>query len=141
MEESKIQWTRSRPNPKGRVSQEHVPPANDYLTEICHSAAKSWWHDPKTGEPIKQNINKLLMLYVSELSEAMEGHRKGLKDDKLPDRPMLEVEIADALIRLYDLAGGLGLDVGGAMLDKLHYNAKREDHKPENRLLPGGKAY
>lgn len=46
-----------------------------------------------------------MMLVVSELSEAMEGHRKNLMDDHLPQFKMFDVELADALIRLLDLAG------------------------------------
>jgi hypothetical protein len=71
----------------------------------------------------------------------MEGARKGLMDDKLPHRPMLEVELADAVIRIFDMAGGLHLDLGGAIAEKLAYNASRADHKPENRIKPGGKTF
>lgn len=83
------------------------------------------------------------MLTVSELSEAMEGHRKGLMDDKLPHRKMFEVELADALIRIFDIAGApeLCLDVGGAFVEKMLYNAKRKDHTNEARLAEGGKKY
>lgn len=111
------------------------------LAEIVHQANYKWWRDPKTDMPIKRNVGELLMLTVSELAEALEGHRKGLQDDKLPHRTMFEVEIADVLIRLLDLAHGMGLDLGGAFIEKMAYNAQRADHKPENRLLPGGKAY
>lgn len=113
------------------------------LTTICYNAAHNagWWNDLKTGEPLQKNVGELLMLVVSEVAEAMEGHRKNLPDDKLPHRPMLEVELADALIRIHDMAGGLNLDVAGAMAEKLAYNASRADHKPEARLAAGGKAY
>lgn len=106
-----------------------------------HSLNETWWRDPATGEPIKRNVGEMLMLCVSELSEAMEGHRKGLKDDKLPARPMIEVELADCLIRILDLGAGLGLDLGGALMDKLRYNIDRADHQPKNRLKKGGKKY
>jgi NTP pyrophosphatase (non-canonical NTP hydrolase) len=62
-------------------------------------------------------------------------------DDHLPLRSMLEVELADAVIRIADLAGALDLDLGGAIAEKLAYNAKRADHNPENRAAAGGKAY
>jgi NTP pyrophosphatase (non-canonical NTP hydrolase) len=81
------------------------------------------------------------MLIVSEVAEAMEGHRKDLMDDKLPHRKMIEVELADTMIRIFDLAGAKGYDLGGAINDKMAYNAQRADHKIENRLKPGGKAY
>lgn len=95
-----------------------------------------------TGHPSHQrNVGELLMLCVSELAEAMEGHRKGLQDDKLPHRTMFEVELADCLIRIFDLAGAHGLDLEGAYQEKRLYNAGRADHKIENRLKPGGKKY
>lgn len=71
----------------------------------CHAENRRWWHDLKTGERIKRNEGELLMLCVSELAEAMEGHRKGLADDKLPHRQMAEVELADFLIRAGDMLG------------------------------------
>lgn len=116
------------------------------LQNICHGAARDagWWVNPKTGEHVADNplaFSNKLMLTVSELAEAMEGDRKGLSDDKLPHRPMREVELADAVIRIFDMAGGFGLDLPGAIMEKLHYNATRPDHKPENRVKTGGKVY
>lgn len=113
---------------------------NSIAAEV-HRANAKWWVDLETGEPLKRNIGEMLMLTVSELAEAMEGDRKGLMDDKLPHRRQLEVEIADAMIRLFDMCGGLGLDVGGAFVEKMDYNASRPDHKVENRKLQGGKKY
>jgi NTP pyrophosphatase (non-canonical NTP hydrolase) len=114
------------------------------INELCaevHEANEKWWKSLETGEPIQRNIGELLCLVHSEISEAMEGHRKGLMDDKLPHRPMIEVELADAVIRIFDMAGGLGLDLGGAFQEKMAYNAVRADHKHENRKAAGGKKY
>ena len=86
-------------------------------------------------------VPEKLALIHSEISEALEGHRKDLMDDKLPHRKMIEVELADAVIRIADLAGALGLYLEGAMIEKMAYNAQRADHKPENRGKEGGKAY
>ena len=107
----------------------------------CHERNQSWWHDPATGERLSRNKGELLMLMVTELSETMEGERKSLMDDHLPHRRMAEVELADALIRIFDYAGGFGYDLEGAVREKLEYNATRADHKPENRLKPGGKKW
>ena len=54
---------------------------------------------------------------------------------------MAELELADAVIRIFDYAGGFGYDIEGAIFDKLAYNAKRADHKPENRIKEGGKKF
>ncbi len=80
------------------------------------------------------------MLIVTEVSEGAEGYRKDIPDTHLPDRKMLEVELADAMIRIFDLAGYLDLDLGGAMVDKLLYNEHRADHKLAARAAPGGKS-
>lgn len=111
------------------------------LAQRVHEANKRWWHDPATGERIERNKGEMLMLMVSELSEAMEGVRKDLPDDHLPHRSMEEVEIADCLIRLLDYAAGHGLDLGGAFEEKMAYNAQRADHTNEARLAPGGKKW
>jgi hypothetical protein len=123
------------------------------LQFFCHGQAleNGWWTDMATGmdttsvgypklQPVK-NVGELLCLVHSEISEAMESHRKLLQDDKLPERTGLEVELADAVIRIFDMSGGLGLDVAGAIAEKLAYNASRADHKPENRRAVGGKKF
>lgn len=103
------------------------------------SVNNGWWDDAARANPY--TVPCKLALIHSEISEAMEGHRKGLMDDKLPHRKMIEVELADALHRIFDLAGFLGLDIGGAYLEKAAYNNVRADHKPENRVKDGGKSY
>lgn len=115
------------------------------LQDTCHNAAVAggWWHDLMTGVSLKgqRNIPEMLCLIHSEISEAMEGHRKNKMDDKLPHRKAIEVELADAVIRIMDLSGGLNLDIAAAIVEKMAYNAQRADHKPENRKAEGGKAY
>lgn len=86
-----------------------------------HEANAKWWIDIKTGEPLQRNVGELLMLCVSELSEALEGHRKDLMDDKLLHRKMFEVELADCFIRLLDIAGGFGLDLEKQDEDKVNH--------------------
>lgn len=107
-----------------------------------HEANKKWWTDINTGDyPIKRNIGELLMLVTSELAEALEGDRKSLNDDKLPHRRMFDVEIIDALIRLFDIAGALVPDAAAIFQEKMAFNAVRKDHTIEHRLTNNGKKY
>lgn len=121
-----------------RPEPDDVAKAANHLQAVCHGAslAAGWW--PSTT---RETFAVKLMLIVSEIAEAMEGDRKGLMDDKLPHREMREVELADALIRIFDLAGAYRMDIGGAVAEKLTYNKSRPDHKPEARAAAGGKAY
>jgi len=111
------------------------------LAGDVHDANKRWWADLITGDPIKRNKGELLMLIVSEVAEAMEGERKNIMDTHLTHRKMAEVELADALIRILDYAAGHGYDLGGAFVEKMMYNAIREDHKAEARLQADGKKW
>jgi NTP pyrophosphatase (non-canonical NTP hydrolase) len=129
------------------MSTPEIASAGNLLVTACHGASKAagWWTNPKTGAPIDANdpliFTQKLCLIHSEVSEAMEGDRKDLMDDKLPHRKMAEVELADALIRICDLAGARGYDLGGAIAEKMAFNAQRADHKLENRASAGGKSY
>lgn len=111
-----------------------------------------WWTDLDTLQSLAEEcrirtrlgkalVAEKLALIHSEVSEAMEGARKNLMDDKLPHRKMIEVELADAVIRILDLAGALQLDLAGAIQEKLAFNKTREDHQIENRMKDNGKAY
>lgn len=121
---------------------------NGIRAAVAHCFTKSfgagWWRDPKTGADHRENpmcVPLKLALIHSEISEALEGHRKGKQDEHLPERSSLEVELADACIRIFDLAGALDLDLGNAIIEKLRYNAIRPDHKVETRATEGGKSF
>jgi len=111
------------------------------LAADCHRHNDQWWRSPRTGRRIKRNDGQLMMLMVSEIAEAMEGVRKSLPDDKLPHRPMVEVEMADAIIRILDYCAARKLDIGGALVEKAAFNAVRPDHKHKNRLGKHGKKF
>jgi NTP pyrophosphatase (non-canonical NTP hydrolase) len=84
----------------------------------------------------------MLMLVVSELGEALEAHRNGRLMVDIPAVPEGEVafksffeeqvkdsfqdEIADALIRILDLCGGLNINIEYYVEQKLRYNRTRK---------------
>lgn len=128
----------SLPNSPNR-RKGHIVYGIDAFIAEAHTNSKEagWWDEPDTVETVPAK----LCLIHSEVSEAMEGARKDLMDDKLPHRKMVEVELADAMIRIADLAGHLDLDLAGAIVEKMEYNKSRSDHKRENRQAEGGKKF
>lgn len=76
------------------------------LFKEVHALNAKWWVNIETGEPEVQRLDVKVALVITELSEAIEGVRKPtLMDDKLPHRRAVEVEMADAVIRIADIAG------------------------------------
>lgn len=119
----------------------HLFEALTEMSEVVHqgNVVAGWW---KPGDTEDKNVlgTKIALIH-SEVSEMMEGLRKDLMDDHLPDRKMEEVEAADVFIRLLDYCGARGFDVGRAVLEKAAYNSRRADHKIEARNAAGGKAF
>ena len=77
------------------------------LIERCHKASVNggWYTDLSTGEKLDRNIGEMMVLIHSEVSEAYDAWVNDEMDDKLPHRLGVEVEIADTLIRIFDLCG------------------------------------
>lgn len=115
---------------------------NDF-SKLCHSANQKWWQNIDTGEPIKRNKGELLALIHSEVSEALEGERKDLMDDKLRQYKMAPVELVDALIRIFDYLEGFhpDCDIQEIFDAKMAFNATRKDHTHEARKIAGGKQF
>jgi hypothetical protein len=85
--------------------------------EFVHLANKKWWVD-LDEKPIERNFGELIALCHSELSEALEGHRKTLQDDKLPHRKMAEVELVDCMIRIFRYGWRAWVRPTGSLLGK-----------------------
>jgi NTP pyrophosphatase (non-canonical NTP hydrolase) len=101
----------------------------------------------------ERNIGELLMLVTTELAEALEAHRKGrmclvnprnILPPSIPEmnapaisdadyaiqfaatiKDTFEDEIADAIIRLLDMCGGLNIDIDAHIQAKMKYNRTR----------------
>lgn len=94
------------------------------LVDAAHRNAidKGWYDEPRAfGESIA--------LMHSELSEALEDYRDGKGFTEIwfeGDKPCgIPTELADTIIRIFDLCGHLEIDLEAAILQKMAYNATR----------------
>jgi len=105
-----------------------------------NSRQKGFWDEPR-------NIGEALMLIVTELSEALESHRKTgaikhldvmvkkamneMEEDEFKEhfaimvKDSFEDEMADSIIRILDLCGGLDIDIDWHIAAKMKYNDSR----------------
>lgn len=105
-----------------------------------NAVSKGWWKErsdliEQGGSYARKMIeSSMLMLTVSELAEGMEGIRKDINDDHIPEFSMIEAELADAVIRILDHAEAFGYRLSDAIIAKMDYNEGRPH-------LHGGKAF
>lgn len=95
-------------------------------TTIFQSLAEmmdEWFSDAQGFS--QQNIPTDLMLVVTELAEACEGDRKHAESDKIPGFTAVEEELADALVRIFHMAGKYKLRLGEAFNAKMLVNLQR----------------
>jgi len=106
---------------------------NDYIDEVTEINVTKGWREDITS-PRPNSPGDLLMLTVSELAEALEEVRdhRGLNEtytvidkDGLEKPEGVPIELADAIIRICDMAGRWNINLEQAMRTKLEYNRLR----------------
>ncbi len=141
-------------NESNNTPQTEAMPYDAMLCTGLNDAAKQIHEDAKRKGfwDSEREVGTLLMLCVSELSEALEADRKGRyanlqayneceKADDIfeSDKEVYELssfqslikdtfedELADTVIRILDLCGAMGIDIERHINLKLKYNRSRE---------------
>ena len=104
-----------------------------WLMEISYQQALNHgWHEER------RTFGDFIALMHSELSEALEDHRAGHKPTEIYFAPELSplrlgdrkpcgipIELADAVIRIADYCGLMGIDLDAAIKQKLAFNETR----------------
>lgn len=117
------------------ITEEEKTAFTSIATKLCNLAVDRGWDD----KPREKGTQIALM--HSELSEALEGVRKDLQDDHLPQYKSEVVEMADTIIRILHYCIKYDLPIAEALAAKHYYNGHRADHSREARASANGKAF
>lgn len=120
---------------KYAITEEEKTAFTSIAEKLCALAVDRGWDD----KPREKGTQIALM--HSELSEALEGVRKNLQDDHLPEFKSEAVELADTIIRILHYCVKYDLPIAEALAAKHYYNGHRADHSREARAAEGGKAF
>ena len=107
--------------------------------DAIHENAKEhgWWDDAATAEEKHKILPEKLLLVITELAEATEDDRNGTMDTYLSAGGKPEgfwVEVADAVIRILDLAGAFKVDLEHIIEVKHEYN-KTRPHRHGGKVI------
>lgn len=113
-----------------RISQEHgfwTP--TEEQEKMISALTEAGFLKESIEKVFQRNFGEAVALITSEASEALEAYRKD------PDKPAehldpkefthVEEELADIVIRVFDLAYGMNLSLASAIVAKMEFNETR----------------
>ncbi len=103
----------------GLVKQAHENAVNKGFWDTYNRVIDELWSKDYVEDIRTAYINQFLILTIGEISESVEGLRKGDADN-------FKEELADVYIRLSDLVGGLEIDIETEIKKKMDKNKTRE---------------
>ena len=103
----------------GLVKQAHENAVNKGFWDTYNRVIDELWSKDYVEDIRTAYINQFLILTIGEISESVEGLRKGDGDN-------FKEELADVYIRLSDLVGGLEIDIETEIKKKMDKNKTRE---------------
>lgn len=105
---------------------------SDIMEECWQIADDKGWHDTLRTFPEE------IALIHTELSEALECYREGADLTEImyvDGKPLgIPVELADVVIRVFDVARDRGVPLVEALREKMNYNQTRE-YRHGNKVL------
>jgi NTP pyrophosphatase (non-canonical NTP hydrolase) len=122
---------------------------NELMDRVHALAIEKGWYDDVESPPSPRTLAAWLCNIHGEISEALEDVRSGRlelrygdgywQDDSPPGEPRMKPvglpsELADALIRILDTCGALGIDIEHAVETKHHYNQTRSHRHGGKKL-------
>ena len=109
-------------------------PNTRQMITVLSREIHAWAKEKGFYEDAERNTGEMIALMHSELSEALEAYRQGVKrDEHCPDFDNELIEYADCIIRILDTCAYKNYPIGAAIMAKMGFN--------ETRARKHGKAF